>query len=873
MANQVDFPDIYIDGSTGGVGSEVDPYSDISEINWTTGGDNSVFDYYDGSPAASVTINLKAGETWREKIASPTSGTATYPIIVQSYDVGDDAIISAADLEDSFTEDDIVGLTGDANMRTYVMMEEESGNRADGTGGDDWVDNATVTSAAVDPPEGSRNAFFDSDNSEYLSRGTQPANYPGGYLGATPDDFTIGMWFRLTSLYDWQTLYMLSEPYNLHTNGSNYLEFVTSADSGKTVTSNSALSTATWYHVVIRWKGTDNDELSMWIDGVKQNDTETPSSWSATENQAFIGASNGGGQFLDGEIDEFFAMDRYLSDAEIADLYANGLAGAGSTPRWYYSAAAEPTQVFIDDVRLAKEETEANIGTGEWWWDAGNDRVYIADDPGAAVVETSIRTICIETVHGVSYITYRNLTLEKSAFSNSGRDKDVASESALERNYIIFDNVNSYRPWGSGHDHDKRSTGLDTGWQYINSEIAYCGNMGLRSHSLNASAGTIDTLYANNELHHCCQFDAIDSGEPLIHVFGAAIQIDSNSCLDVIIENNYIHDMDTGNDYTGHGAGIHLDSWAYGVIIRNNLIIDIYGEKAIFMEMGICSTECYGNVCINTTSTAIHLGSSIEGSLNHDNLVYNNSVFNTSAGLKGPAFRADSDDVEGCATGNIVKNNIFIGDDATGERTFEIYDGMANAGGYGSGNVYINNCIMNATGGDNDQINWDEDPYATVALWEAGVDDVAVATDNIGTDPKYTDPASDDLTLQSDSPCIGAGEDLGDTYKLALHPDSSWPGSVSKLDMDTYGWVMGAFGYEGAIDLTVADLAHVLALEAPVVPAIFGLTVADLAHASSLEAPVITVVDGGRPQIINIGFRGSIRMAISKRCVRVEDEA
>ena len=47
MADQVNFPDIYLDESVapGGVGSLADPYSDFSEINWTTGGDNSIFDW------------------------------------------------------------------------------------------------------------------------------------------------------------------------------------------------------------------------------------------------------------------------------------------------------------------------------------------------------------------------------------------------------------------------------------------------------------------------------------------------------------------------------------------------------------------------------------------------------------------------------------------------------------------------------------------------------------------------------------------------------------------------------------------------------------------------------------------------------------
>ena len=79
------------------VGSEADPYNDLSDINWTTGGDNSIFDYLDGTPDANVTINLAKDGEWREEMTVAASGTATYRIIIGSYGSGDDPIINGAD--------------------------------------------------------------------------------------------------------------------------------------------------------------------------------------------------------------------------------------------------------------------------------------------------------------------------------------------------------------------------------------------------------------------------------------------------------------------------------------------------------------------------------------------------------------------------------------------------------------------------------------------------------------------------------------------------------------------------------------------------------------------------------------------------------
>lgn len=100
MADQANFPDIYIDESvsSGGVGSLADPYSDFSEINWSASGDNSITDWYAGAEDASVTINLKRGEEWREQMTVGASGSATYPIIIRPYGNGADPIINGADV-------------------------------------------------------------------------------------------------------------------------------------------------------------------------------------------------------------------------------------------------------------------------------------------------------------------------------------------------------------------------------------------------------------------------------------------------------------------------------------------------------------------------------------------------------------------------------------------------------------------------------------------------------------------------------------------------------------------------------------------------------------------------------------------------------
>lgn len=92
---------IYLDNDGVGDGSIGNPYGAFSEINWTTGGANSIYDWVDGGD--DVYINLKKGVTWRETLTIGTDGVNGHPITIQAYDDGDDPIISTADVITSWT--------------------------------------------------------------------------------------------------------------------------------------------------------------------------------------------------------------------------------------------------------------------------------------------------------------------------------------------------------------------------------------------------------------------------------------------------------------------------------------------------------------------------------------------------------------------------------------------------------------------------------------------------------------------------------------------------------------------------------------------------------------------------------------------------
>ena len=63
-----------------------------------------------------------------------------------------------------------------------------------------------------------------------------------------------------------------------------------------------------------------------------------------------------------------------------------------------------------------------------------------------------------------------------------------------------------------------------------------------------------------------------------------------------------------------------------------------------------------------------------------------------------------------------------------------------------------------------------------------------------------TDPGNGNFTLQSTSPCIDAGVNLGASYDDALRDVSAWPSDVHTKDQDYDGaWDIGAYIFEKSI--------------------------------------------------------------------------
>lgn len=256
------------------------------------------------------------------------------------------------------------------------------------------------------------------------------------------------------------------------------------------------------------------------------------------------------------------------------------------------------------------------------------------------------------------------------------------------------------------------------------------------------------------------------------------------------IYDNYVHDngLPAGTGNQGDGVGIWMDA-CLGTsgapnLIHRNLVVD-NGGIGIFIEISSYN-YVWANVCIGNgfnsnggdefTPSQINVDSRTDGEtpfVSEHNRVYNNSCYGGRGGIKCVAYNQTASHIH--LNDNIFKNNIVSG---ASEHQLICMGGGDNLT-YGTGMVYDNNCFGAEA---NDFIQWGYGTlYDTYDAWETAHGQSWVQVEG---NPLYTNAATGDLTLQSGSPCVGAGDNLGSPYDTCLSTTSTWPDGVVTDDQD-----------------------------------------------------------------------------------------
>ena len=177
---------------------------------------------------------------------------------------------------------------------------------------------------------------------------------------------------------------------------------------------------------------------------------------------------------------------------------------------------------------------------------------------------------------------------------------------------------------------------------------------------------------------------------------------------------------------------------------------------------------CYGNICYGHAYHGIEFyvdgnGEPFEDSVCYGNTCYGNGLVSSGGGIYA------------YAVGMLIKNNICAQNNQAQANYYEI----RVLDGGGTQNIVDYNCCYNSSEPD---LYYEDSTYYTHAEYQS----FGQQTHGINTDPKFTDPGNGDFTLQSDSPCIGDGVNLGSPYNIALLPGSTWPDGVLTGDRDNY---------------------------------------------------------------------------------------
>lgn len=123
-----------------------------------------------------------------------------------------------------------------------------------------------------------------------------------------------------------------------------------------------------------------------------------------------------------------------------------------------------------------------------------------------------------------------------------------------------------------------------------------------------------------------------------------------------------------------------------------------------------------------------------------------------------------------------VWNNIIYG---SGNYDINIYSAVA------SGHSFDYNLLYNPSFNS----KWGVTSCSSISSWQSASGQDA---HSINKDPLFNNASGNDYTLQSNSPAIDSGFDLGSAFDECVDPSSSWPNNVILILQDS-DWDMGAF--------------------------------------------------------------------------------
>jgi hypothetical protein len=387
------------------------------------------------------------------------------------------------------------------------------------------------------------------------------------------------------------------------------------------------------------------------------------------------------------------------------------------TTYYYASGYASNPLVVVDsnNVPYPSVATKGEVAAGNRWYDSANQRIYVYNTGSApSGFAASVRDEVIN-LWANEHITIRDLKL-----TVGGR---YGIKGAGECVSFVVDDVVVEACWGAG--------------------IVFEGGASItvRDCTVNyANAGGTSSWHESITFEGVNGFEA--TGNTVTNGGKEGIDAKYNS-RNGVINNNIC--------YGNNGPQIYIDAANNIEIAYNRVHSSNVGKPALALAV----EELYNPNEYNLHTISVH----------------HNLIYNSGAGIM--VLIEDSEAFADIYNVKIDNNTIYNNNKNNWGGIFFL--GTGNAGNFGTGNTIRNNILY-----DNTQLGGSRairDDMTVVGQFTVshnlfGTDEPShtFGSNSVIGNPQFTDAANGDFTLQSNSPCIDAGTDVGLTTDFAGNP-------------------------------------------------------------------------------------------------------
>lgn len=590
------------------------------------------------SPAAGDSVLFRKGQTWREQLTVPASGSAGLPITYGAYGTGDAPKIYGSTQLSSWTQTNIPAVAANLINQSFEGAGYDNSESWSETVGSGSVVNEDSTAVARPTGGGDQVLLIQKVSPNYnasaeFDHGSDWAIFSlDAYVRVAADGLGDGGVVRLIVAIssEWGSPWKVEL---LRSGTARYFRFTFKTGAGWTAVDSSAINYDQWYNIKMRYDITNHTYAA------KLDNTVIMS------GALSAGHDSGTQRVWLGDDDASVTLTAYFDLIKACDS-ATEYPGAGDAlpaNTWKAAMSVDPNTIWYPDGTPGIEESTlaAVNAANEWFWDSRQYLVvYSVDDPG--VVEAAVRNTCIRESGADTYITI----------------------DGFEIAYSITEGIRGHSYW----------TIQNNTVHHIGAPMAASAS-GIQIFNPVTDGTGSNAIIQNNTVHH--------AGRRGISIsrWGTGT-VASN-----IIQNNTVYDC--------YHNGIDLSSaYGGGNIIRYNTVYATAGYPAATYSMGgiyvdggsgsvTDTVSIYYNIVYNMAGQGIQLGTYTSNAL-----VYNNAVY---AAHASAATKIGIQVAATGSSGHTVKNNAVY---ASGGEAFRVDDNatltaVANNAWYRTESTYV----------------------------------------------------------------------------------------------------------------------------------------------------------------------------------------